>query len=84
MFLKALTKGLSILSLPCLSLLFTGISAAEPATFLGGHGAWKAFSHKEGTTCFMVGEPEQQKGPFTQRGRPHILITHNSKRLFEK
>ena len=80
MFLKALTKGLSILSLTCLSLLFTGISVAEPTTFLGEHGAWKAFSHKDGTTCFMVAEPEEQKGTFTKRGRPHILITHTPKK----
>ena len=59
--------------------LFLGKSVAQDAKFLGENGAWKAFSHKKGTVCFMVSEPKTQKGDFTKRGRPHVLITHHSK-----
>ena len=65
-----------------LPLFFSVDSVAAPIKkespeFLGGKGAWKAFSSgkKKEKSCFMVSQAKKSKGEYSLRGTPHIMIT---------
>ena len=61
-------------------LLACDAMAAKGVKYLGQEGAWKAFeSQQKGVKkCFIVSEPHKQKGDFTQRGKPHMMVSRGA------
>jgi hypothetical protein len=73
---KSLKKWVLLMAV----LLAWDVKASKGLKYLGQEGAWKAFaSDRAGSRkCFIVSEPKEQKGQFTQRGKPHVMVTRDA------
>jgi len=61
-------------------LLSWDAQAAKGVKYLGQEGAWKAFVSEQSKPrkCFLVSEPKEQTGNFSQRGKPHVMVAREA------